>query len=267
MKAEDKARLWQGFSLMDDFLNDGQRRERPSPAFSDGPIAIAGGPRAKAAAASPRAAAKPAAAPKPGACIPGLGPEGALDAVPGDSIEAVCAEVNRCRACRLCEKRTKAVPGTGVLEPLVMVIGEGPGADEDAQGLPFVGAAGKLLDKMLGAIELSRATNAYIANVVKCRPPMNRDPAPDEEEACARYLIRQISLLKPRFILSLGRVSSHALLSTNEPMTRLRGRFFDFRGIPLLASYHPSALLRDEDLKRPAWEDLKMLRERINADA
>jgi len=265
MKADDKARLWRGFSLMEDFLNDGQRRERVPPAFSDGPIAAPVTARAGKAAEKHRASAAPA--PKPGVAIPGLGPVGTLEAVAGDSIEAIRAEVNQCRACRLCEKRNKAVPGVGAEHPLAMVIGEGPGADEDAQGLPFVGAAGKLLDKMLGAIELSRASNVYIANVVKCRPPMNRDPSSDEQEACARYLIRQISILKPRFILSLGRVSSHALLSTNEPMTRLRGRFYDFRGIPLLTSYHPSALLRDEDLKRPAWEDLKMLRERINADA
>lgn len=259
MIADDKARLWRGFSLMEDFLGDGQRRTRALPAFADGPLARSArpAPEAEGRKVSVRAAAN---------AIPGLGPTGALEAVPGDSIEAIGAEVSECRACRLCEKRKNAVPGTGAEKPLVMVIGEGPGADEDAQGLPFVGAAGKLLDKMLAAIDLSRDKNAYIANVVKCRPPMNRDPAPDEQAACARFLLRQIAILRPRFILSLGRISSHALLSTDEPMTRLRGRFYEFRGIPLLASYHPSALLRDDNLKRPAWEDLKFLRERINAD-
>jgi uracil-DNA glycosylase family 4 len=264
MKADEKAKLWRGISLIDDFLNDGQRRKTPAPAFNDGPLVLAGQKNAKAATERQRSA--PASQTHAKAGIQGLGPVGALEALSGDSIEAVCAEAKDCRVCRLCEKRNQAVPGIGVEHPLVMVIGEGPGADEDAQGLPFVGAAGKLLDKMLAAIDLSRESNVYIANVVKCRPPMNRDPAPDEQAACARFLLRQIALLRPRYILSLGRISSHALLSVNEPMTRLRGRFYDFRGIPLLTSYHPSALLRDDDLKRPAWEDLKMLRERIGVD-
>ncbi len=147
-----------------------------------------------------------------------------------------------------------------------MVVGEGPGAEEDKQGMPFVGPAGQLLDKMLASIGLSREKNAFIANVVKCRPPMNRDPAPDEQAACAPYLSRQIAVLRPRYILSAGRISTQALLGVREPVTRLRGRFHDFRGIPLLATYHPSALLRDESLKRPAWEDLKLLRDRMLAD-
>lgn len=267
MKADEKTRLWQGLSLIEDYLMDGQKRQRSCPRFSDGPL-VRPSEAGSLSAGQGRGGTRPSrtATSAKRQDIPGLGPVGPLESPPGDSLEAIDAEVAACKACRLCEKRSKAVPGTGSASPLVMVIGEGPGADEDAQGLPFVGAAGKLLDKMLKAIELSRDSNAYIANVVKCRPPMNRDPAPDEQAACSRFLIRQIALLRPRFILSLGRISSHALLSVNEPMTRLRGRFYDFRGIPLLASYHPSALLRDEGLKRPAWEDLKLLRERINAD-
>jgi DNA polymerase len=159
-----------------------------------------------------------------------------------------------------------------------MVIGEGPGADEDASGRPFVGKAGQLLDKMLATIGLFRDRNCFIANVVKCRPPGNRDPQPEEIAGCAPFLVRQILLLKPRVILSAGKVATQALLRTTEGIGRLRGRFAEYRvpqsgtpesgtaetSIPLLPSYHPSALLRDESLKRPAWEDLKTLRAKLS---
>ena len=183
----------------------------------------------------------------------------------GDSLAAIAEEVRACRACRLCEGRHHAVPGEGVAEPLVVVIGEGPGADEDSTGRPFVGRAGQLLDKMLGAINLDRTTNCFIANVVKCRPPNNRDPEADEVAACGPFLQRQLALLKPRAILTVGRVPTQALLGTAEGISRLRGRFFEYQGIPLLPTYHPSALLRDESLKRPAWEDLKQLRAFLNS--
>jgi DNA polymerase len=159
-----------------------------------------------------------------------------------------------------------------------MVIGEGPGADEDATGRPFVGKAGQLLDKMLAAIGLFRERNCFIANVVKCRPPGNRDPRPEEIAGCAPFLARQIRLLKPRLILGAGKVATQTLLDTAEGIGRLRGRFAEYRiprtgtpeagdgetSIPLLPTYHPSALLRDESLKRPAWEDLKMLRAKLS---
>ncbi len=180
--------------------------------------------------------------------------------VPGDSLERVASEIARCTACRLASTRRNTVPGEGVPAPVVLVVGEGPGADEDASGLPFVGPAGRLLDKMLQAIGLSRTTNCHIANVVKCRPPMNRDPAPDEQSACRGYLDRQIALLRPRVILCVGRVAAQTLVGTKEGINRLRGRELRYAGIPLVATFHPSALLRDESLKRPAWEDLKRLR-------
>jgi len=184
-----------------------------------------------------------------------------------DSLEKVAAEVRACTACKLAATRENAVPGEGALNPLVMVIGEGPGADEDATGRPFVGRAGQLLDKMLAAIDLSRESNCFIANVIKCRPPANRDPQPDETAACASFLERQIRIIKPRFILCAGRIAAHTLLNTTEPIGKLRGRFVDFQigdtTLPFLATYHPSALLRNEDLKRPAWEDLKLLRNAI----
>jgi DNA polymerase len=179
---------------------------------------------------------------------------------PGD----ITADIRNCKACRLCETRKNTVPGEGATEPLVMVIGEAPGADEDSSGRPFVGKAGQLLDKMLGSINLSRESNCFIANIIKCRPPDNRDPQPDEIAACAGFLECQIRSLKPRFILCVGRLSSQTLLRSAEPIGKLRGRFTDCKiagmAIPLIATYHPGALLRNEDLKRPSWDDLKLLR-------
>ena len=181
-----------------------------------------------------------------------------------DSLEIISDEIKSCTACSLCKTRKNAVPGEGAEQPEVMVIGEGPGADEDTTGRPFVGRAGQLLDKMLAAIDLSRTSNCFIANVIKCRPPGNRDPRPEETTACASFLERQILLLKPKIILSAGRISAQTLLKTQETTGKLRGNIGKIRVgdtiIPLIVTYHPSALLRNEEYKRPAWEDLKMLR-------
>jgi DNA polymerase len=201
--------------------------------------------------------------------------ETAAPAEPEDSLEKVAEDIGRCTRCGLCKTRTNTVPGEGAPRPLVMVIGEGPGADEDATGRPFVGRAGQLLDRMLdskGKIGLSRTRNCYIANVVKCRPPGNRNPQPDEITACVPFLIRQIGILKPTAILALGNTAAKTLLDSTEGITRLRGLFTVFSGalfmspeadIPLLPTFHPSALLRDESLKTQVWEDLKTLRARL----
>jgi DNA polymerase len=200
----------------------------------------------------------------------------------GDSLGQIAAEIRVCRGCPLAETRKNAAPGEGAENPLVMVIGEGPGADEDATGRPFVGRAGQLLDKMLASIGLSRETNCFIANVVKCRPPGNRDPEPGEIAACAPFLERQIALLKPRAILCAGRVAARRILHTEEGINRLRGRFGEYPAafeiaetgalqkaacapVPALPTYHPSALLRDEELKRPAFGDLKILMAKLTA--
>ena len=187
------------------------------------------------------------------------------------SMQEIYAAVAQCSACVLGQTRTHPVAGEGPEELSrltnsveVMVIGEGPGADEDRQGRPFVGRAGQLLDKMLEAIQLSRKTNCYITNVVKCRPPQNRDPAPEERSCCAAFLDAQIRLLRPKMILVMGRIAAQHLLQTSDGIGKLRGRFFDYQGIPLMPTYHPSALLRDESLKRPAWEDLKRFRARLH---
>jgi uracil-DNA glycosylase family 4 len=152
------------------------------------------------------------------------------------------------------------VPGEGSLDPPVLFVGEGPGADEDRTGRPFVGAAGQYLDTWLNAIGLPR-DKCFIANCVKCRPPQNREPHPDEIGACLPYLERQIALLRPRVICCLGRIAAQTLLGTTASLGQLRGRVHDRRGIPVVVTYHPSAVLRDKaGLRKPVWEDLKLLK-------
>jgi DNA polymerase len=181
-----------------------------------------------------------------------------LPAQNNDSLQIIAAEVDACSLCRLCKTRQHTVSGEGCQAPLVLVVGEGPGADEDASGRPFVGRAGALLDKMLLSVGLSREKNCYIANVVKCRPPGNRTPEGDEVSACLPYLDRQINLLRPQIIFGLGNTPAGALLNAGG-ITKLRGNWNSYRGIPYLPSFHPSYLLRDESQKVPAWEDLKTL--------
>jgi len=181
----------------------------------------------------------------------------------GLSIQAIGRKVSDCKNCSLNKTRNKAVPGEGVEHPAVLVIGEGPGEDEDNTGRPFVGKAGQLLDKMLIAIGLDRTKNCYIANIVKCRPPANRTPLPEEAQACSGFLQAQIHILKPKMILAMGRTAFQNLLQTPEGINSARGKFFDLNGIPVMPTYHPSALLRNEELKRPAWEDLKAFKARL----
>ncbi|MFP4330576.1 MAG: uracil-DNA glycosylase [Spirochaetaceae bacterium] len=178
-------------------------------------------------------------------------------------LRRVEARISSCTACRLHEGRSRAVAGMGVLDPEVMVIGEGPGAEEDRQGLPFVGPAGQYLDKWLEAIGLDRNTNAYIANVVKCRPPNNRDPHPDEASTCLPYLEEQIALVRPRAILAVGRVALRFLIGETAPIGTIHGNLYEYRGIPLMATYHPSGVLRNPEYRRPVWEDLKKLRDQV----
>lgn len=182
----------------------------------------------------------------------------------GLSLEELNAKILRCTRCGLARTRNNVVPGMGVTNPQVLVIGEGPGYDEDMQGLPFVGKAGMLLDKMLNAIQLDRKTNCYIANIVKCRPPQNRNPFPDEQAACFSFLEAQIHLLKPKMILCMGKISIEKLMNQSVSITQAHGNFFEYNGIPVMPTYHPSALLRNEELKRPAWEDLKKFRAKLN---
>ena len=168
--------------------------------------------------------------------------------------------VSQCRACGLCEKRQQAVFGVGPETAPWLFVGEGPGADEDAQGEPFVGQAGRLLDSMLAAIGCDRGTDSYIANVVKCRPPGNRTPTHEEANACAPFLDRQIDLLAPKLIVALGKTAATRLLGTEASLASLRGRVHRYRGIPLVVTYHPAYLLRSLPEKAKAWEDLLLAR-------
>ncbi|MFO7956396.1 MAG: uracil-DNA glycosylase [Candidatus Brocadiia bacterium] len=173
-------------------------------------------------------------------------------------LQEVERQVMRCTRCRLHETRTQGVFARGDPHADLMIIGEAPGADEDAQGEPFVGRAGKLLDLMLKAMGLQR-DEVYITNILKSRPPNNRDPRVDEVEACWPYLERQIELVQPEIICTLGRPASNTLLDTNRSMGDLRGTWHSFRGIPLMPTYHPAYLLRSPSQKRKTWQDLKKI--------
>jgi len=199
----------------------------------------------------------------------GLGdvPKGVLaeteeDLVSEDAAQALAVlgnELCDCRSCGLAEHRTRVVVGAGSAQADLMFLGEAPGAEEDRQGVPFVGAAGQLLTRMIEAMGLSRG-DVYIANVIKCRPPGNRDPQPDEIAQCEPFLMRQVEVIKPTVICTLGRFAAQTLLKTSDSMGRLRGRVFDYCGAKLVPTYHPAALLRNSQWKRPTWEDLKLVR-------
>ncbi len=168
-------------------------------------------------------------------------------------------QICNCMKCALGKTRTKFVFGVGNLNADLMVIGEAPGADEDAQGEPFVGRAGQLLTKILEAIQFKRE-DVYIANILKCRPPENRKPNPEEVEECEPYLWKQIDLIKPKLILCVGLTAAHTLLKTEESLTALRASVHNYHGVPTLVTYHPAALLRNPNWKKPTWEDVQKLR-------
>ena len=179
-----------------------------------------------------------------------------------DSWEQLKTDCARCAACELCRGRHNLVFGVGNEQAKIMLIGEGPGEQEDLQGVPFVGPAGKLLDTMLELIDLDR-TKVYIANMVKCRPPHNRDPLPEEQAACSAFLARQIALIKPRIIVCLGRIAAQGIIKADLRITREHGLWFEHEGCLYMATYHPSALLRDENKRPEAFEDLVKLRQQI----
>ncbi len=179
--------------------------------------------------------------------------------------EALRAAVKTCARCALSKSRTQGVPGVGDADAEWLFIGEAPGADEDRQGEPFVGQAGKLLDAMMAGIGLQRGRNVYIANILKSRPPGNRDPKPDEVEACLPYLERQIDLIRPKLIVVLGRIAAQTLLVTDTPIGKLRGRVHQYRGVPMVVTYHPAYLLRNPADKAKTWEDLVLARQTMQA--
>jgi len=176
-----------------------------------------------------------------------------------EELERFRQEICDCTRCELGQTRQQFVFGTGDSEAGIMFIGEAPGADEDRQGEPFVGAAGQLLTKIIEAMGMRRE-EVFICNVLKCRPPNNRDPQPGEVAECEPYLKRQIEIVRPKIICALGRIASQTLLKSTESMGRMRGRLHDYDGIPVLCTYHPAALLHNANWKRPTWEDMKWLR-------
>jgi uracil-DNA glycosylase family 4 len=176
-----------------------------------------------------------------------------------ESMEDIRAAIENCRACPLYKTRTNIVFGTGNEQARLVFVGEAPGSDEDKQGQPFVGRAGQKLTQIIEAIGLSRQ-EVYIANVLKCRPPGNRNPLPDEIKACEPYLIAQLRLIKPRVICALGTFAAQTLLRTTQSISRLRGRFHTYHGIKLMPTYHPAYLLRNPKFKRNVWEDVQKVR-------
>ncbi|MGD9302529.1 MAG: uracil-DNA glycosylase [Desulfobacterales bacterium] len=174
------------------------------------------------------------------------------------TLEDIKLDLGDCQRCRLAHKRNRIVFGAGHPQAKLVFVGEGPGFEEDQQGLPFVGPAGQLLTRIIEAIQLSRE-QVYICNVIKCRPPGNRNPTPDEIKACFSFLERQLAAIKPDFIVALGTFAAQTLLGTNTPISKLRKRFHEYNGIKVLPTYHPAYLLRNPDKKRQVWEDMKML--------
>jgi uracil-DNA glycosylase len=229
--------------------------------------------RSAAAPAGAEDVAGPLPAPDDGvALVPAApAPAGVATAVDLEPVarmdwDALGEAVRGCQACALHAGRTQTVFGVGAADADLMIVGEAPGAEEDRRGEPFVGRAGQLLNAMLGAIGLDRG-QVYIANIVKCRPPGNRDPHADEAAACQAYLVRQIELVAPRVILSVGRVSAHNLLGTDTPVGRLRGRAhrIDPGGVPVIVTYHPAYLLRRPEEKAKAWADLQAVARQLAA--
>jgi uracil-DNA glycosylase len=186
---------------------------------------------------------------------------------PEEALKAIRDEIGDCTRCKLHRMgRRQVVFGVGNPSADLMFVGEAPGADEDVQGIPFVGRAGQLLTKIIEAIGLTR-DEVYIANVIKCRPPENRNPEPDEVETCEPFLFQQIDRIGPKVIVALGTFAAKALLKTQDPISRLRGRTFEYRGATLIPTFHPAFLLRSPDRKRDVWEDMKKVRALLQADA
>ena len=178
-----------------------------------------------------------------------------------DELEIKC---KNCTKCDLCEGRTNLVFGVGKKDADIMLIGEGPGENEDLQGQPFVGRSGQLLDKFLASVDLSRDKNVYIANMVKCRPPKNRDPKPEEQDMCSNWLREQFKIIKPKIIVCVGRISAQKLIDKNFKVTQQHGEFIDKNGTLFMGTYHPAAILRNPNNKEAAFGDWLALRDKIN---
>lgn len=185
-----------------------------------------------------------------------------IESQKASSLEKIREEIGDCRRCKLWNERTHIVYGIGSSKADLMFVGEAPGREEDIQGIPFVGRAGKLLTGIIEAIDLKRE-DVYIANILKCRPPKNRNPEADEVESCEGFLFKQIEVIKPKIIVALGAYAAQCLLQTKDPISRIRGRFFHFQDSLLLPTFHPAYLLRNPSAKRDVWEDIKVVRDQL----
>ena len=242
-------------------------RSREAVAETEKHVAATEPAQAVNAMPAPKAVAVPRAATGEGAVVrlPAGGNEERATRIARFSMDELKAEVNACSACGLCKSRTQTVFGVGDESADWMIVGEAPGAEEDARGEPFVGQAGKLLDNMLAAIGLARGNNVYIANVLKCRPPGNRNPEPGEVAQCSPLLSRQIQLVQPRLILAMGRFAAQTLLNSDASIAGMRGKLYRYQGVPTIVTYHPAYLLRSLPDKAKAWEDLCFARATIKA--
>ena len=198
----------------------------------------------------------------PGKEVPNASP-GQMPAAKSEALDALYQEFRGCRLCALSETRTQVVFGEGNPSAELLFVGEAPGYDEDREGRPFVGAAGQLLTKIIGAMKLKRE-DVYIANCLKCRPPGNRSPLPSELATCSPILIRQIEIIRPKVICALGKFAAQTLLETNEPISRLRGRFVNWRGMKVMPTFHPAYLLRNPADKKLVWEDVQLMMKELN---
>ena len=253
--AAEKHELWRKYwSLLhdaSDYIDCGYRR--PHSAAAVPPPSAAPSPARRQGAGSGAAPAERQAT--------AAAPPAAAATSPDELLAQIAEEIAGCTKCGLHSGRRYTVPGRGVIEPLAMFIGEAPGGEEDKSGIPFVGRAGQYLDKWLEAIGLSRDENVFIGNIIKCRPPNNRDPNPDEIRTCLPYLQRQIEIIRPKTILTLGRISSQVLSGRSSGIGALRGSTFRFMDIPCIPTYHPSGVLRNPEYRKPVWEDLQRLRD------
>ncbi|MDX9957037.1 MAG: uracil-DNA glycosylase [Spirochaetia bacterium] len=244
--------LYQALSTIEDALGDGYHSRRPLPEFAPDRSGEADSRRMESGQTERLQADHQKTA---------RIPEGQSGG--HEDLASIASALARCRACRLAITRKQVVPGTGPANAALFVLGEYP-SDAGIPGLPFSQEAGQLMDKMLAAIGLDRSRDCFETTAVKCRPPMNRDPAPDELSSCLPFLERQILSVRPKAILAFGRISAQILLGSRDALPSFRGTVHLWRGIPLVATYHPEAILKDESLKRPAWEDLKLLKTIIN---
>ena len=238
--------------------------EPPAPALSAVPAPAATPAAAAVAAGQPKWLRGAPPVPGPGLTVVTAAPVllgNDLASLP--TLDAVAERIRTTYCCGLCPTRTNAVPGEGNPAARLVLVGEGPGATEDATGRPFVGQAGKLLDGILEAIEVPR-DSVYITNIVKCRPPQNRKPLPDEIAACIPYLHRQLELIRPKVILAMGGTAGEALLGARKGLGELRNKVHTYNGIPLIVTYHPAALLRNPNWKKPTWDDVRIARQLLD---